>query len=37
MDDKIDYHWNILNESNSSYIFPIESFRTFHHFTIKDY
>ena len=25
MDDKTDYPWNILNESNSSCIFPIES------------
>ena len=29
MDDKTDYHWNILYESNSSYIFPKESSRAF--------
>ena len=29
MDDKTDYHWNILNESNSSYILPIEPSRAF--------
>ena len=31
MDGKTDYHWKILNESNSSYtgIFPIESSRAF--------
>ena len=31
IDDKTDYDWNILNESNSSYIFPIESSRAFSH------
>ena len=24
MDDKTNYHWNTLNECNSSYVFPIE-------------
>ena len=31
MDDKTDYYWNILNEPNSSYIFPTESSRVFPH------
>ena len=31
MDDKTDYHWNILNESNSSYIFPKVTSRVFRH------
>ena len=31
MDDKTDYQWNILNESNSSYIFPIEPSKAFPH------
>ena len=31
MDDKTDYHWIILNESNSSHIFPIEPSRAFLH------
>ena len=31
MDDKTDYHLNILNESYSSYIFPIEPSRAFSH------
>ena len=30
MDDKTDYHWNILNKSNSPYTFPVEPSRTFH-------
>ena len=31
MDPKTDYHGNILNESNSSYIYSIEPSRAFHH------
>ena len=31
MNDKTDYHWNILNESNSSYIFPLEPCWAFPH------
>ena len=31
IDDKTDYHWSILNESNSSHIFPIERSRAFPH------
>ena len=30
MVDKTDYHWNILNESNSPYTFPIEPSSAFH-------
>ena len=29
MDGKTDYHWNILNESNSSYIFHMKSSKAF--------
>ena len=29
MDDKIDYHWNISNKSNSPYTFPVEPSRAF--------